>query len=366
VRLERTAGQPGTFVGSLQGAALAELEHGALDHAASTGTWNWRSDLGKLLQARDFGERAALWAERCFESAGLVVVDARSARLRQLGVELFERYQAAHRDCTQRLHEHGKRLRELGLPTPLHDEALASGLFRLEGERRTKLRPDEIERADIAALQPSVLLRPLWQDALLAPRAAILGPSELAYHAQLSPLYAALQVRAAAALPRAKLLCLPQSVLAADPQLPRSGTLWRQTQAWLQEHAFSDIERAAVESYDGALSQAFDRLTASLPELDAALRVAAEERQRAHLNRLRESLLPIALARRGPQWQHLAAWCAVGSVEQERAYALAALWQRFGPDEVGRRLLELAEQYPQTLSAGTPASYLATFCGSEF
>ena len=365
VRLEDRSWQGGQRVGGIANDRIAELEANALAHGAVVPSWDWRSDLEKLLQARDFGERMAAWAELCFGHIGLVVVDARSQRLRELGGELFERYRLGHREWTEQLLVHTERLRSSGVPLQLHPDALASGLFRLDGERRIKLRPDELTTAPARSLAASVLLRPLWQDALLAPRAAILGPAELAYHAQLTPLYAALGVRAAVALPRAQLWTLPESVLAADPTLTQEARLCRDADAWLLEHAPVAAQLEALAKYEAAMARALSDLRANLPQLDEASLQASAERQRAHAARLRESLLPMALASRGADWQHLPAWCAIGGEAQERVYALAALWQRFGRLECRLMLHELGEAYVRSLAKAELPHFLAALSGGQ-
>jgi hypothetical protein len=357
--------QDGVRVGALAAERLSEIEASGLAHGRLSSSWNWREDVQKLLPARDFGERAAAWAELCFGAEGLVVVDARSPRLRALGADLFERYRQQHRAATERLRAQAAALQEQGVPLQLHDDALASGLFRLEAERRVKLQPEQLGTADAATLVPSVLLRPLWQDALLSPCAALLGPAELAYHAQLAPLYEQFGVRAAVALPRAQLWSLPASVFAADPELARHGRLWRDPKAWLAAHALPAASAQALARYEAAGARALAELRTALPQLDAATLQATAERQRAQLDRLREALWPIGLAERGADWQHLVAWGGVGGQAQERVFALAALWQRFGRDASSQMLHELGDAFVASLEAGRVPYFIAALAGSD-
>jgi len=65
------------------------------------------------------------------------------------------------------------------------------GLFKIEG-RETPIRPDDLHKECLdhaERFSPNALLRPVVQDAILPNAASVLGPAEIAYHAQLEELY---------------------------------------------------------------------------------------------------------------------------------------------------------------------------------
>jgi len=195
--VEREAWTPGQRVGDVDTVSLPDLETATLERAGA--------DPSLLDRARSldgisgWGDRASAWALRLFAERGLVVVDARSRRLRSLGAPWFESYARRHAEITDALSVWSVARENDGWGAPIDGVARQSGLFTVEGQVRRKLTVDELRqgRFDPENVAPSVLLRPLWQDALLGPEVAVLGPSELRYHGQLRPLYQALDVRAA-------------------------------------------------------------------------------------------------------------------------------------------------------------------------
>ena len=142
-----------------------------------------------------------------FARDGLVVVDPSDERLRVLGMRQLAAELAfpspsavAARVATERLAAQG-----YSAQVALRDDRL--GLFHGRGQR-FRLRASEAGcqishdtaaagwesvRATMAAtpqqFSPNVLLRPLYQDALFPTTAYVAGPSEVAYFAQLRPVY---------------------------------------------------------------------------------------------------------------------------------------------------------------------------------
>lgn len=86
--------------------------------------------------------------------------------------------------------------------------------FSLRGTRHF-LTPDElaaIARETPEHLSPNVILRPLVQDTLLPTIAYVAGPSEIAYHAQITPLYAHFGVPQPVLYPRASATVIEERV----------------------------------------------------------------------------------------------------------------------------------------------------------
>ena len=179
---------------------------------------------GELLALKGLGDGAALWAPRSGEDLGarecrilaelfapwgLLCLDARAAGLRQASRELFERYARKRGEFAAAIEDQGARLEREGGARPLRPDIGSRALFFLRGRRRSLPRAaDYGERlAERLATQPDSLspnaaLRPLIQDALLPVCAAVLGPGEWAYHRQLLPAFAVMELAFPAAVPR--------------------------------------------------------------------------------------------------------------------------------------------------------------------
>ena len=134
---------------------------------------------------RGWVEAFARWMTRLFRSRGLIFIDASHPRLKELGGEVFYREIAEESAATPPALAASQRLRDAGYESqvPLHEGIL--NLFYAERERRSIQwdgRAFEIKdprearsKEDLLALakdkpflfSPNVLLRPIYQDALL-------------------------------------------------------------------------------------------------------------------------------------------------------------------------------------------------------
>ncbi|MGH7790626.1 MAG: bacillithiol biosynthesis protein BshC, partial [Candidatus Binatia bacterium] len=94
-----------------------------------------------------------------------------------------------------------------GAAGPRYRLAPAAGGFALVGEARHYTRAALLDTLATAPLQfsTSALLRPILQDTLLPTAAYVGGPGEVAYFAQLAPLYAAYGLAMPLVVPRARL-----------------------------------------------------------------------------------------------------------------------------------------------------------------
>ncbi len=154
---------------------------------------------------RGMAEAFARWLEHVLGDRGLIVYDASDPASKPLVREVFTREIAAPGETGRLAAETGARLTAAGYHTQVqsNDEGLA--LFHLGSGRRPIRRVDggfliDEERLDQAALvarasstpsifSPNVLLRPVVQDAIFPTVCYVAGPNELAYLAQLGPVY---------------------------------------------------------------------------------------------------------------------------------------------------------------------------------
>jgi bacillithiol biosynthesis cysteine-adding enzyme BshC len=156
---------------------------------------------------RGWVEAFARWMTRLFQSHGLIFIDASHPLLKELGGEVFYQEIAEESAATPPALAASRKLREAGYDEQIHLHEGILNIFYAERERRAvQWTGDAFEikdpretrsKDDLLALakekpflfSPNVLLRPIYQDALLPTVAYIGGPGEIAYFAQMKGVY---------------------------------------------------------------------------------------------------------------------------------------------------------------------------------
>ena len=160
-------------------------------------------------EGNTFGQAFAEVVSFLLSEYGLILLDPRDPALKNLAKPMFLQAVEAWGKLDGTLRERNQQLVRAGYPPQVGGEAGASFLFwEQEGKRRgvvgtpdgfalkgsTEALPDPriLIRQAPEQISPNVLFRPVVQDFLLPTLAYVAGPSEVAYHAQISPLYHAL------------------------------------------------------------------------------------------------------------------------------------------------------------------------------
>lgn len=213
----------------------------------------------------------------------------------------------------------------------------AAPLFADRREGRIALDPQQalaLAASEPDLLSPGAALRPVLQQIALPAAAAILGPGELAYHAAIGPVYAALGAQRPQLVPRCSLTLLPPWTARAAQRLG------------LSPEELADGAAPVAEPPHDPRS---DRLTALAHAIDrvgdpADRRIAAAQaRLRNELERLRSSLARGARAAAGlPPPGAVAGLLRPRGRRQERSMSLfQAVWEH-GPG-VAAELLHAAD-----------------------
>lgn len=160
-------------------------------------------------EGNTFGQAFAEVVSFLLSEYGLILLDPRDPALKNLAKPMFLQAVETWGKLDGTLRERNQQLVRAGYPPQVGGEAGASFLFwEQEGKRRgvvgtpdgfalkgsTEALPDPriLIRQAPEQISPNVLFRPVVQDFLLPTLAYVAGPSEVAYHAQISPLYHAL------------------------------------------------------------------------------------------------------------------------------------------------------------------------------
>jgi bacillithiol biosynthesis cysteine-adding enzyme BshC len=175
---------------------------------------------------RTLAESFARWMTHLVGGTGLVLVDGADPRLKRLAAAIIQRELEEAPRSSQEILAVSQSLRALGYPAQIEARPEGVNCFLLREGRRGLVRDakgfrlrdsgevipgSELRRLAQEApdrFSPNVALRPVVQDFLLPTIAYVAGPGELAYFAQLRPVYQAFDVPMPLIVPRASLTLL--------------------------------------------------------------------------------------------------------------------------------------------------------------
>jgi bacillithiol biosynthesis cysteine-adding enzyme BshC len=190
--------------------------------------------LGRLGEAyepgRTYAEAFGRWMTRLFKPQGLIFIDAADPRLKELAREVFRREISEDSPSTRQAVEASQNLRQAGYGAqiPLHEGIL--NVFYMHRERRTikwkgeawsirgaepSIRKEELllrAQEKPSLFSPNVLLRPVYQDALLPTVAYVGGQAEISYFAQMKGVYEAFGLPMPVIYPRKNVTILERKV----------------------------------------------------------------------------------------------------------------------------------------------------------
>jgi bacillithiol biosynthesis cysteine-adding enzyme BshC len=231
---------------------------------------------------RSWVEAFARWMTRLFKSYGLIFIDASDPRLKELGRDVFIREIEGDSAATPPALAASTRLREAGYNAQIQlHEGILHVFYGERGRRpihRTaaafelKDPPQTLRKEDLLTLvkekpfffSPNVLLRPLYQDALLPTVAYIGGPGEIAYFAQMKGVYEKFGLPMPVVYPRTTATIVERKIdhilKKYDLNIP---DFWRDADEIIRDQAQEQIP----ESLDKALRLALSHLEQDMESL---------------------------------------------------------------------------------------------------
>lgn len=318
----------------------------------------WR----RAAAGRTLGEAFTAWLLSLLGHLGLVVVDPMERRFRALAAPLLHRVLDDPLAPTRLAAEAGAALETKGYRRATHRPSDLCAFYLYRDGCRSRLRRrgeqlvtehgeaysvDALRRAldeDPSAFSSSLLLRPVVQDYLLPTAAFLVGPGEMAYAAQVAPIYRWLGVAPPVVLPRRSATVIEPAPAArlARYELDFTALLGdlgalvaKVTRATVGEETAARF--AAVR---GDVRAAAQEAVAHATDIDPGLSAAGE----ALLRRLDWSLrryedkVHRALRRRDRtvrrRLEEAAAYLAPWGGLQERRLSVAHFLVRYGPDFV--------------------------------
>lgn len=199
--------------------ALLSRELPDAEHAGETLAALTRAYSPNAFYHRAFGS----WMQYCLGERGLVMVDPSDVRLKSMAVELFRREIEGNGVVARAVIRQNGILESAGykpqvairdgiltlfFQDPARESiAAAENGFELKNGARkfTKKELTSLLAEQPELFSPNAALRPLFQDAIFPTLAVVLGPSELAYHTQLTAAYRDMGVVMPILFPRASL-----------------------------------------------------------------------------------------------------------------------------------------------------------------
>ena len=308
---------------------------------------------------RTLSHAFAHWLTHLLGETGLVLVDAADPNLKRLAAGVFRRELEEAPRTSGAILEVSRSLRASGYPAQIDARPDGVNCFLLQRGRRPLVRDaagfrlrDTGEAIPAASLyrmaqesperfSPNVALRPIVQDTLFPTLAYVAGPGELAYFAQLRPVYAAFDVPMPVIVPRGD----AQPARAAHRPTPGRASGWgcRISRAEPEQLA-SRILRAQLPPDLGAtlaaarqgVDEIFRRIGEAVAAVDPTLKATAGQAGghiKGHLDQLEKKAVQ-ALKRReadtGQQLQRLRDALMPGGKLQERVYPVLPYLAKYG------------------------------------
>lgn len=226
-----------------------------------------------------------------FDEYGLVILDPQDKKIKSLLTNVFIQEVEGFREHTQKLVLTSAKLEEIYhaqvkiKPVNLFystDEGRYSiepvdDTFRLRRKRKQFTREELLSaiKNEPERFSPNVLLRPICQDYLLPTAFYIAGPSEIAYFAQITPLYDFFNIETPVIYPRASVTVVEKSIqsnldkfnLELKDILIKSDTLKDQIIAAISENNLESV----FENVTRQIELTFDQLKTSLFSIDKTI-----------------------------------------------------------------------------------------------
>jgi bacillithiol biosynthesis cysteine-adding enzyme BshC len=327
---------------------------------------------GALAQAyapeRTLAEAFARWMVHLLGETGLVLVDGADPRLKRLAAGIFRRELEDAPRTSREILETSQSLRALGYPAQIEARADGVNFFLLQDGRRPLVRDqagfrlrDTGEVLSPASLRrmaeetperfsPNVALRPVMQDALFPTLAYVAGPGELAYFAQLRPVYAAFNVPMPVIVPRASLSLLEPRMAQLLQRFHLSlldlGVEHEQlTSRVLRTQLPPDLD-ATLAAARARIDEIFLRVGEAVASVDPTLKATAGQTGghiKGHLDQLERKAVQALKRREADTRQQLQRLCEAlmpGGKLQERVYPALPYLAKYGP----RLIQRLGEQ----------------------
>jgi uncharacterized protein YllA (UPF0747 family) len=320
-----------------------------------------------LSRAKDHGELSAAVLVELF-GGRFAVVDGRSGSVRRFAQPVLAAYVAAEDEVKREVANAGKRLEAAGFHAQL-SMGSDSGVFVMDQGRRRSVaadqRPSLIDAVNhrVETCSPGVMARNLVQDYTFEPLAAVSGPAEIAYRAQMGALWERFGVPRPVEFPRMTATFLPERLagLVGLTDTMDARQLIEAPARFAAEAYRSQIPpalAASAEEFKRAAENAVERYAESIRSgLPEKLRGKVLGRSRELRGRIEELADAVGEAgrfialERWPFLSELTEMIRPGDRPQERRISVLTPFLQ-SPEGAGRGLVSLAARHAAELVDG--------------
>ncbi|WP_426447722.1 bacillithiol biosynthesis cysteine-adding enzyme BshC [Paenibacillus sp. S-38] len=306
---------------------------------------------------------------RLFGAYGLVLIDSDDPALRALEGPMFRGLLERSGEVNEALQARSARLRELGYEPQVELQEASANLFTYYGEQgermllfrtedgyadrkgeRSFTRDELLQRADREPqlLSNNVMTRPLMQDFLFPVLATVLGPAEIAYWGQTGEAFRLFGMRMPILLPRLGFTLVEGTVqknlqkygLSVEDVMER---MEEKREAWLREQDAYGLEARFAE-VKAIFRSSYEPLVGTLGEINPGLKKLGD----TNLSKILEQIDFLHhKAEEGLRSQHESGLRQLQRIEvsirpggrpQERVYNIYAYLNRYGGDWIGQLL----------------------------
>jgi uncharacterized protein YllA (UPF0747 family) len=318
-----------------------------------------------FVDSRDHGELAAAVLMRLL-GGRFAVVDGRSPEVRRYAKPLFAAY-IEHEDAAkEEVAEAGGRLEASGYHSQL-TVGQDSGVFLVESGRRRSVTTEQRSllvaavESRVETCSPGVILRNLVQDYTFEPLAAILGPAEIAYRAQMGKVYERFDVVTPVLFPRMAATYAPPPLAELIPTKEDARLLLEEPAKFAGATYRSQTPKDLVESvraFEDDTNKALERLSSQIagevPEKSLAKLRGRIKELRGRLEQFSAAIVGTGKALALERWPFLAELPRLirpGDKPQERRLSSMVPFLQ-SPGDAGDGLIDLASTHAHELMDG--------------
>ncbi len=251
---------------------------------------------------KTMGDAFGILLSKLLGKYGIVIVNPMDARLKKIGAPLFAHAIEKRMEIVEGIYQRNEQLdksnyhKQIGLPDD------GTNLFIINEGRRESLRTDGVmlttetglmlTAADLAKIiveeperiSPNVVLRPVYQDVLFPVVASVVGPSELAYYAQISGVFELFNLEPSIYIPRLSLTVIEHRIskILDDAGIDwwncgdvREDLITRVVRSKLPENLYDDIDEFK-NKINELTSKFADKILDFEPEIEVTLNKMAQ------------------------------------------------------------------------------------------